>query len=317
MSLNSANIDLVSEKIELDAFLSRCLELKAAQRGETPAEPAQTKRDTVEVLTEDAGEVGEGRVGPEPVFPRVFTPEPVERVEPLGPVEIVEPVRLAFEETPPVQTQAEEPPGESAAEAETEAAAPAVEDSPAVVPERAAGKEQEFDIVIEREAEAAPQFDITIPQAHFGPDDQLDDNQLTAPANEIVAEQPIAVPPETKTDARQDIVKGQQPKAEINTEIQDRSSLRKPSKNAAAIAYARKKERRKKRLLIALYMIIAFVLGVEAFLYIFPNAGYRTADMVGRQLNFLSSGQETKKINDAGTEGGRQTVTKSITRDGQ
>lgn len=327
MSLN-ANMDLVSEKIELDAFLSRCLELKPTG-SETANPETEQKLDASADLMDYARQSDEEREKP-------VTPEPMERADagPLTPAAVDEIAEAgpAVMETPPVQAGAEdlkmESPAEPLPEARTE---DRTEDQPEIhpdvpfndhmpqtgAPEPAEdARQKEFDIMIERETGPVPQVDIVIPRTHFGPEDQLNDKEAKTSKREIIVDESCAEPPKTRAEEKRDADESRL-KTENSAAVQDRSSLRKPSRNAAAMAYARKKESRKKTLLVILYVIIAIVLGIEAFLYIFPDAGYRITDLIGRQTNIIS-GQEATKANPADTRKEvRQTVQQRITRDGK
>lgn len=303
MSWSSANIDLIAERNELDAFLSRCLELQPAGVDTEPREVTAGP-----IAAEPAGDAARGNLEAVPAVPAV-NDEPAEMAAAAG---------HADEKAADVTADAVEVPEEKTFAAETEApavAAPAVEkaDAPEQAPEV---REQKFEAA-GQVSEPAPQPETAIPAAGFRAGDEPDQREPRWADDEFTVQTPPqAVPAETGMDARQDAAPA--PKAEMVEPVvqQDKSALRKPSKNAAAIAYKKKKEKKTKYVLIALYVVIALALAAEAFLYIFPNAGYRAADVIGRQLNFISGSQDVKNAGNVRTGEGRQPVNKRINQDG-
>jgi hypothetical protein len=309
MSWNSANIDLIAERNDLDAFLAKCLELRPADTGDGPREdvPEEARPQDVadgEAAAEHAGETA---------------CVSVETVQSLN-EETAGVDRPAVEEAPVVPADPAEVPEEkthAAEAAEPAVASPAVEKED-VSEEAPEAWEQKFETPVRDEPDADPQPETAIPAADLRADEEFGQQQPRWAGEEIAIEKPEQpAPHDTVTAVWQDAEAAPEPATETVDRIvpQDKSALRKPSRNVAAIAYKKKKEKKTKFFLIALYIIIAVVLGVEAFLYLFPTTGYRTADMVGRRMNIISTSGDAKNIKDAGTEG-RQQVNKRINQDG-
>jgi len=297
MSLSRANIDLISEKGELDAFLSKCLEMQA--REDAPKLSPQPQEDVMKYSG-----VIEGAA------------EPVVNTEP---VEIAGPVA---EEVPSVQAEDGKP-----AESLTEKAAP-VESTPAV--EFFQYPEVKPDIHTEEisrpEKEAKPlQPEVEVLHKHFGLEDEVE-NKLKIPADEVVAETPQAVAPVTNPDTKPDLSQARlDPKTELPAELRSpylegKSPLRKPSKNAGAMAYAQESEKKKKRLFVAVGIFVAFLIGVALYFYMFPNVGNRPAEIISGKPNVTTSSQEqgpkaADSKADSNPEEGKQ-IHKKITRGG-
>lgn len=305
MSLSRANIDLISEKRELDAFLSKCLEMQV--REDAPNLSPQPLED---IRMKDPGVI-------EGAAEHVFNPEPVEIVETVA------------EEVPSVQADAGDG---KPAESLTEKAAP-VESTPAV--EFFQYPEVKPDIHTEEisrpEKEAEPlQPEIEVLQKQFGLEGELE-NRLKTPADEVVAETPQAVAPVTNPDTKPDLSQASpDPKTELPAELRSpylegKNSLRKPSKNAGAMAYAQESEKKKKRLLVAVGIFVAFLIGVAVYFYISPNSGNRSAEIISGKPNVTTGSQEQGRAKadeskadtnaDSNPEEGRQ-IHKKIIRGG-
>lgn len=296
MNWSTENINLAAEKIELDAFLTQCLEMQV--REDLAERPPRRDVAAEAVSGDNAGEAsgGSGNSGLR-VDPAV-EPEAAAAAEPV------------LAEAPSVQPGPAESPAEGReegapeirveAEAETEKPAPAFrgfEPQKTEAAEKASDlPEHDFEFHM-NQPDPVPPPEIVSPKTHFGPEDR------------IVMESPPSAPPDVKTSAQTDF----QPKTEAKPAVfQDRSSLRRPSKNAAAIVYAREQKRRKKRLFTAVGIFIAFLLGVAVFLYVYPAVGFRSLEteiVTGSSQEQVQSGPA-----DAVKEVGRK-IHKKITRD--
>jgi len=298
MSLNSANIDLVAEKRELDAFLSKCLEIEI--RADAPVLAPQPQ----ESVRLDPGPFeGERPIPEEPDL----NPEPEEIPSPVA------------EEVSPMQASAgkeEIPAGKGAAmESMPEA------ESPACPQDSADIRAEEIKPISIPEVKAeALQPEPEFPRTQVGPGAEADEKSLK-PADKEIPEPPQATLPLEKPDIDFDVP--EMPQARIPAEmrspyLQDKSSLRKPSKNAGAMAYSRESGKKKKRLLVAVGIFIAFLIGVAVYLYMFPMEN-STTEIISGKPGVSKNIQEPLKADDPKTDSKPEEskqIHKKITRGG-
>ena len=229
--LLNGNIDLMHEKKELEAFLSICLEKADLILGPEAQEPEE-KYGIRAPEPERAGPDGEQQVYPEPA-----SGEAASRV--AGPSSLAEPPAKELQE--PV--------------AESEPEPRAFETVRIPQPEETDDREKSiYEIYAQRPGvETPPEQAVELPKSHFSPDDELSipPVQLSALEKELASE-----------------------KQQLDTEgmaqasdAGDKSSLRKPSKNLAALEFARKQAEQQKRMrtMLAVLAAVVFIMGIVWF----------------------------------------------------
>jgi len=260
MSLNIANIDLVAEKNELDAFLTKCLEIEV--REDPPAVAAEIPPDIppgippdqpkeAEALPVDPGELRGAPLETEPIL----EPEPLDKAAPF------------FEEAPSDQKQ---PPADETTEP-LFAKTPAEGATVVEIEKDSAGKPDVIDIPLRPEMQAAARHTDELAQAQ-------------AKEDEITMERPQAAEPITNLD-----IKPELPRAELRSPYL--------AKSGAAASYAPESEKKKKSLFIFLSIFIAILIGAAVYFFVIPEMGSRSPEIISGKPNVDSSSQEQGRAN--------------------